>query len=134
MMKLLAFSIPLVAALALYAGCDDETSTGPTGATCEPTDPACPAVAVNSDCLALVDNSGKDVFVQRLSQLSITAPEALKTELVYGVISQAVYLNLPVQCNIKGDGTFSLVTEFDIPNGRLRVGGAYPEVDPLNGY
>jgi hypothetical protein len=136
MMKRLALCLlPLVGlSTALYTGCEDETTAASGGGTCLPTDASCPAVAVKSDCLALVDNTGKDKFVQRLSQLSVIKPDALKSELIYGIISKAVYVNLPATCNIEGDGTFSLITEFDKTAGVLRVGGAYPETDPTKGY
>jgi hypothetical protein len=121
-----------VAALA-HAGCDGDETTPIGGGTCIPTDPSCPAVGVSSDCLALVDNSGKDQFTLRLSQLSITAPVALTTALVSGIVADGVYINLPT-CNVSGMGSFSLMTEVDLATNTLRVGGAYPEEDPSNGY
>lgn len=121
-------------AIGMYAGCNGDDGTNPPpGGACEPA-AGCPAAAVTSECIALVDNTGKDKFVLRLSQLSLTAPEALKTDLIYGIISKAVYLNLPQACVVQGDGSFSLVTEFDKAAGTLRVGGAFPEADPTAGY
>jgi hypothetical protein len=132
-MKKLSFSLlALSCAIGIYAGCkDDETNPPPSGGACAPA-AGCPAVP--SDCVALVDNSGKDKFVLRLSQLSLTAPEALKTDLIYGIISDAVYANLPADCVVQGLGSFSLITEFDKAAGTLRVGGAFPEADPTAGY
>src|SRR5687768_15319157 len=70
-----------VGALALASSCGDDkssgsTSTSGTSGACAP-EASCPANAVKSDCVALVDNSGKDQFALRLSQLSVTAPAAL---------------------------------------------------------
>ncbi|MFP6683154.1 MAG: hypothetical protein VB934_00505, partial [Polyangiaceae bacterium] len=57
---------------------DDPSPLGPPVVDCTPTDPACPALAVESDCLALVDNqvatgdSSLGPFAMRMSQLSVT--------------------------------------------------------------
>lgn len=122
--------------LATACGSDDESTTTTTtggGVTCAPTDPACPALSVKSDCLGLTDNTGKDKFVLRLSQLSVTAPKALTGQIVAKVVGEGVNINLPA-CNVPGKGTFSLITEFDIKGGTLRAGGAKPEANPANGY
>lgn len=113
-------------------GTTSTTSTG-SGPSCAPTDPSCPALAIESDCLGLVDNSGKDEFVLRLSQLAVTAPKALTGPTVAKVVGDGVNINLP-QCNVAGKGTFSLVVEFDLANGKLRAGGAAPTETPEDGY
>ncbi|MBM4357127.1 MAG: hypothetical protein FJ096_03370 [Deltaproteobacteria bacterium] len=127
-------------AVALAAACsssEDGTSSSSTstgsGPGCAPTDPKCPALAVESDCLGLVDNSGKDQFVLRLSQLAVTAPKALTGPTVAKVVGDGVNINLP-ECNIAGKGTFSLVVEFDLAKGMLRAGGAAPVANPAEGY
>lgn len=134
-MKKLAWGLTLLACatLAAYAGCkgDDEIE-GPTG-SCAPTDPSCPALAVASDCLALVDNSGQDVFAHRIAQLVIERPVALTNPLVYRLVSDATNINLPA-CHVRGDGTFALLAVFDRPRGMLRVGVATPEADPTRGF
>ena len=63
----------------LAVGCGDSGGTTGTGSTsggdgCSP-DVGCPTV--QSDCIAFVDNSAKDTFALRISNLSITAPVAL---------------------------------------------------------
>lgn len=113
--------------------CGDDDPAPPTTVSCQPTDPACPALAVSSDCLALTDNTGKDVFAVRLAQLVITAPAALSTEVVYNIIGKGVNADLPA-CNLFGDGTFNFIVEFDKANGTLKAGGALPEADPTDGY
>jgi hypothetical protein len=125
-------------AFGLAAACSsDETSTSTTstgsGASCAPTDPACPALSVKSDCLGLVDNSGKNHFAMRLSQLSVTSPAALTTPTVKKVVADGVNINLPA-CNVPGKGTFSLMVDFDLDKGMLRAGGAKPQLDPTEGY
>ncbi len=113
---------------------DDSETAGPTGGgTCAPTNSACPALAVESACLGLVDNSGKDVFALRLSQLTLSAPQVLTTPVVGGIVAGGVNINLP-SCNVDGDGTFSFITRFDRTTGKLLAGGAFPEEDPSNGY
>ncbi len=133
-MKRLALGLTGFCVLGLfYAGCDDGETTAPPAATCAPTDPNCPAVGVPSDCVALVDNSGLDKFVLRLSQLTITAPAALSTPFMQGIVGDGVTINLPT-CNISGDGTFSFMFEFDKTTDRVRAGGALPEEHPGDGY
>jgi hypothetical protein len=129
---LLAFAAGL-GALVLPAACgDDAPPPAPVG-DCTPTDPACPALAVESECLALVDNSGKDEFALRMAQLTVTQPLALTEPLVQKFIGDGLIANLPA-CNLDGDGTFSLVTIFNRSTGRLTAGGALPESSPANGY
>ncbi|MEZ4446543.1 MAG: hypothetical protein R3B72_46115 [Polyangiaceae bacterium] len=126
--------------LGLTGACGDgggDTSSGSGGgasADCTPTDPACPAVGITSDCLSLVDNTGLDQFALRLSQLSVKAPEALTNPFVYGIVSQGVNINLPA-CNINtGKGTFNMLTIFDKTADTLTLAGAYPEASPADGY
>ncbi len=132
-----ALPLGLCALAVAGASCGGDETTGATGSTgsgsCAPKDPACPALAVESECLALVDNSGKDKFALRLSQLSITKPVALTTTTVQKIVSDGVNINLPA-CNVPGMGTFSLLTEFDLAAGTLRTGGSLPETDPAKGY
>ncbi len=133
-MKRLALGLTgLVVLGLLYTGCADDETADPPAATCAPTDPACPAVGVSSDCLALVDNSGLDKFVLRLSQLVITAPPALSNVFMQGIVGDGVTINLPA-CNISGLGTFSFMFEFDKTTDRVRAGGALPEQNPGDGY
>lgn len=126
-------------ALGIAAACSSSDTTAASttsstgGPTCAPTDPDCAALGVKSDCLALVDNAGKNQFVLRLSQLEVTAPKALTNPTVKKVVGDGVNINLP-KCNVPGKGTFSLITEFDLDKGTLRTGGASPEASPADGY
>ena len=122
--------------MALVPACsdDDGGSDGAGGApSCAPSDPACPALDITSDCLSLVDNTGKDRFVLRLAQLTVSAPEALTQQVVYNLIADGVNINLDA-CNVSGAGTFSLLTEFDNQSGELTIGGAFPVANPSDGY
>ncbi len=130
--KFLGF-VALAAALAGACSSKDKSGSTASGATCAPTDPGCPALAVKTDCLGLVDNSGKDHFVLRMSQLEIAAPKALTNALVSGLVGKGVTMNLP-KCNLNGDGTFSLITEFDLKTGMLHAGGATPPASATDGY
>src|SRR5690606_2459981 len=123
----------LVAAALGAGACGDDEAPTTTGASCTPTDPACPAVGVDSQCLAITDNEGQDVFAVRLAQLVITAPAQLATDLVYNIIGKGVNADLPA-CNLYGDGTFNFILQFDKNTGQLKAGGALPEADPAQGY
>lgn len=124
------------AALAVgMAGCggDDETGTssGSSGATCEP-DAACKSyVGTTSECLALTDNTGSASAGLRMSQLVITRPPVLATGAVAGIVGGAVKLGID-ECHLKGTGTFSWLLQFE--NGTLKTGGAKPVTDPRGGY
>jgi hypothetical protein len=140
MNRLVVTTIAFGASLAFGIGaCGDDggdtsgTPTGSSGATCAPSDPACAATNVASDCVALVDNSGQDGFALRLSQLSITAPAVLAEPLIASIVSDGVYLNAP-SCNLQGLGTFNMLTIFDKTADTLTLAGAFPETDPSNGY
>ncbi len=121
--------------LLLFAACDgdDNGSTAKTNNCAPKPDSGCPALSVDSDCLGLVDNAGKDKFALRLSQLSVTAPEVLTKPFVSALVGSGVFINMPT-CNVSGLGTFSLITEFDLAAGTLRIGGAKPQADPTDGY
>ena len=139
-MKHTHLGLLLATTVALGAACGSSDDTGNTTSTasggeltCTPTDPACPALSVNSECLGLVDNAGKDQFAMRLSQLEVTAPKALTSPTVQKVVGDGVYVNLP-ECNVAGLGTFSLVVEFDLKSNKLKAGGAAPAKSPAEGY
>ncbi len=124
--------------LAVAAACSSSSSGGGSGSStsggsCQPTDPACPALAVKSGCLALTDYSGKDQFVLRLAQLEVTAPAVLTSKVVKDLIGSGVNINLD-KCNIPGKGTFSLITEFDLKGGKIKTGGGLPAASPADGY
>ncbi len=130
-------SLSITAALfggLLFAACDsDETSSTAKTKNCAPTDPTCPALAIGSDCLGLVDNTGKDKFALRLAQLSVTGPEVLTKPFVSALVGNGVFINQPA-CNVAGLGTFSLIAEVDMTASTLRVGGAKPQAKPEDGY
>jgi hypothetical protein len=122
-------------------GCGDDTTTDGTTSggdgTCAP-GASCPAVT--SECIALVDNTGKDKFALRITQLTLSRPAALTNQVITQLLAQGVTLNLPNclsesgHATLKGDGMFSWVLEFDKTSGMLRTGGASPEADPTQGY
>lgn len=121
--------------MGFVVGCggDDETKGTTTGGspTCEPQGEC---AAVKSDCLALTDNASKTADVGlRISQLSITKPDALAKGAVKGIVSTGVTMNLD-DCNLQGNGTFSWLLDFDIANKKLTTGGAKPVTDPRGGY
>jgi hypothetical protein len=108
------------------------SSTGSAGAAaCSPTDAAC--TKVTSECIALADNKGKDTFTLRMSQLTVAKPAALSKGVAKTAIAGALLMNLK-QCNLAGQGTFSLLMQFDTKAKKLTVGGATPVMSPLKGY
>lgn len=119
----------------LAPGCSDDetTATATSGGSCAPSDPACPALSVDSDCLALVDNEGSDTFTLRMSQLTIQRPTALTTVLVQNLVSDGVNINLD-SCGVSGTGAFSWLIAFDRTAGTIRTGGGLPVEDPTGGY
>lgn len=108
-------------------------STGTAGAyECSPDPKTCTEVA--SECVALVNNKGQDTFTLRMAQLSIAKPAALaKPGLVKNTIEGGVLMSL-AGCNLKGQGTFNLLLQFDTKNKKLKVGGAKPTTTPAKGY
>jgi hypothetical protein len=120
----------------LAVGCGDSDSTNPgnknpTTQTCAPTGEC---AAVKSDCLALVDNTGKtDKIGLRMAQLAITKPEELAKGAVKSIVANGITMNLD-KCNLQGQGTFSWLLEFDTTTGKLKTGGAKPVADPFAGY
>lgn len=122
------------AALGAIAGCggDDPPATTTGGAVdCSPK-PECP-YAAGADCLAFTDNTDQSKFTLRMSQLTVTQPEALSKDTVAEIVSRGVRAKLP-ECKLQGDGTFNWLLEFDTAAGTLRTGGAKPVADPDNGY
>jgi len=127
---LTAAGLGLTAGVLVPACDDDETAPTPSGNCSLPAD--CPAA--NRDCVGLVDNAGKDKFALRMAQLTVTSPPSLATQVMYGVISVGVNINLPDQCNVRGGGSFNWLMEFDTNTGMARTGGALPQHDPFDGY
>jgi hypothetical protein len=131
---ILGLGVTVGAASLLVVGCgSDDTEPGntPSTQTCAPTGEC---AAIKSDCLALVDNTGKtDKIGLRMAQLAITKPVELAKGAVKAIVGNGVAMNLD-QCNIQGQGTFSWLLEFDTTNGKLKTGGAKPVTDPWAGY
>lgn len=99
---------------------------------CDPTAPVCNLV--DSECLALVDNSQLSTFGFRVSQVSVAKPDAFAPPaLQNSVITQAVTPNLP-DCNLVGSGYLSWLLEMDITASQGRVGASKPVADPTQGY
>lgn len=119
------------------AGTGGSTAGGGGGGTSNACDPACDANAgISSQCVAIENNKDSMKFGLRMSQLTISKPDALtagKNPVVAGIISKGVIMNLP-DCNLNGNGTFSWLLEFDLAAGKLKTGGAYPVDDPTAGY
>jgi hypothetical protein len=119
------------------AGCSDDdggtdgTTTGGQSASCAQTAPLC--TAVDSECVALLDNKEKTTFGLRMSQLTITKPDILAGVTIGKIVSDAVRMNLQ-QCHLNGTGTFSWLLEFNTTTGTVRTGGALPQTDPTKGY
>jgi hypothetical protein len=133
----------LTASLALLVvACGDDGSSGPVGGSppgdaCAPAE-GCPEVV--SECVAFEDNAGKDAFSLRISDLQISSPAALNSQVVAGLLAlgitpdyeQCVTVdNLPL---FTGDGSFNWILNFDRTAGTLRTGGAELETDPNAGY
>ncbi len=145
----LALTIPALTALAL-AGCGDSSSstgtgsTGASGGTCAPGE-GCPAA--KTDCIGLVDNSGKTSFALRISHLTVSKPTALTDPLVKSLLDSGVSINL-ASCKAQTTaadplfpsasdgitGSFSWILQFDTTTGKLKTGGAKPQADPTQGY
>jgi hypothetical protein len=106
------------------------SSSGTGGAPCAP-GAAC--MAVDKDCIGLVDNAAQPSAGLRMSQLSLTKPSALNTGLVKNVVQGGVLPNIPT-CNLGGSATFNWLLQFDIAGGTLKTGGAKPVADPSTGY
>ena len=118
----------------VWAGCgsdsDGDTSSSSTGEqNCE-TPAAC--TDVQSECVALVDNSTNDKPVLRISNLKLNKPDALASAFVQDLVTDGVLLN-KAECRLDGKGTFTWLLEFDKANGTLRTGGAPPST-PEEGY
>lgn len=119
---------------ASLAGCggDDPPATTTGGAAdCTPT-AECP-YAAGAECLAFTDNRDQAKFTLRMSQLTVTKPEALARNTVEQIVSRGVRAKLP-ECKLQGDGTFNWLLEFDTAAGTLKTGGAKPVADPNQGY
>jgi hypothetical protein len=115
-------------------GAASGTPGGPGGTTsgglsCEPT-AAC--TAVESDCIALVDNAGQDVVGLRVQYLKLVSPPALANGPVTTVITKGIELNRE-ECSLVGQGTFSWILEFTKSTGMLKTGGAKVST-PEEGY
>jgi len=113
------------------------TSTGDGGSgggpppPCAPTDPICNQV--DSDCIALYDNAGRDKFGLRVQQTTIFKPDAFASGLEYSAIVQSMTMNLP-ECYLAGGGTINWLVELDLTTDTARVGGSKPVADPFQGY
>lgn len=132
-----------LAMASLLVGCGDDTGAGggtggnANAGVCEPAE-GCPSVP--SECIAFTDNTGKDKFSLRISELTVEAPAALATSTVKTLLDTGVTLDYPA-CKtpdefqiFTGDGTFNWILEFDTTASTLRTGGAALETDPNNGY
>jgi hypothetical protein len=108
---------------------------GGAGGTGPPPECALPAgcTPVESDCMALEDNSDKSTYGFRVQQATIWKPDAFSGGLEYTAIFQALTINLP-QCNLQGGGTVNLLVEVDEVAKLARIGTGKPVADPFAGY
>jgi hypothetical protein len=107
---------------------DDGGGATQTEEGCAQTEAACSV----GGCVALKDNTGLEKFGLRMSQLTVTAPEALTNQTVRQIVGQGVLLNLE-SCRLTGKGTFNWLFEIDMAAGMVRTGGALPRQDPRAG-
>ncbi|RLB63746.1 MAG: hypothetical protein DRI90_06170 [Deltaproteobacteria bacterium] len=150
------------ASCALLAGCNqvlgigdpqlDTTVTGGAGGTggvggvtttggggsggelpplCHPDAPICNQV--ESDCLALEDNSEKDVYGLRIQSLDIWKPDAFATDPEYTAVMQSLTMNLP-ECYLQGGGTINWILELDTTTDTAKFGASKPIEDLSDGY
>lgn len=98
---------------------------------CHPTDPVCNQV--DSECLALHDNSQAQDYSLRISQLSVFKPATFKDQFVNATVTQAVTINLPM-CNLDGSGTMSWLLNFNEQTNIATFGVAKRADDPSAGY
>jgi hypothetical protein len=117
------------------ASASSATSSGTGGGEvtypCTPTDPVC--TQVKSDCLAVVDNTGKTSFALRIGQLDFYKPDAFTGTIEKAAFLSSITMNLP-ECNLKGSGSFSWVVQFDRTAQTFQIGASKPPADPHDGY
>lgn len=113
------------------AGCGggDDTTPPPADGDCAQVEAACQG----GGCVALADNAGKTTFGLRMSQLTVTRPPALTTQIVENIVGGGVRMNLET-CRLTGLGTFNWLLQFDTTAGMVKTGGALPRTDPRAGY
>ncbi len=119
-------------------GAGGMTSTGGGGTGGEEPPPPCHPDApicnqVDSECLALEDNSDKDVFGLRVQSLDIWKPDAFATDPEYTAIMQSLTLDLP-ECYLQGGGTINWILQLDTTTGTGMLGASNPGADPFDGY
>lgn len=111
--------------------------TGTAGSSPSECSPSCDAnKGIDSDCVAINDNSGEATYGLRMAQLTINKPEKLTSAsnpVIGTLIESGVTMNLE-DCNLTGEGTFSWLLQFDTASGKLKTGGALPVSDPTAGY
>jgi hypothetical protein len=90
-------------------------------------------MAVDKECIGLVDNKGQMKFGLRMSELDLTAPPALTKGLVKTTVQGNVTPSVPT-CNLNGSGTFSWLIQFDLAAGTIKTGGAKPVADATQGF
>lgn len=148
------FSVSIVGAASIV-GCSSDTNGGNTGGSSPTTSssgtnttsssasggstcsfPCCPAAsckAADTSCIGLVDNTGQTKFGLRMSELQVTAPAALTTGIVAGIVGGAVTPN-NAGCNLNGSATFNWLIQFDTAASTIKTGGAKPVADATTGY
>lgn len=128
----------LVFVSVLLAGCgnpDENKNGGESGGGSQVAGGCSPKASCTAggECLNIADNAGSSTPGLRLSQLTIFAPPALASGIISGVLTGGMEPHNPV-CNLNGQGTPSLLLQFDTGAGTITLGGSKPVADPASGY
>lgn len=135
-----AFALPLAAASALafvHLGCGSSSSGGGSGgsggaiSSCVPTAAECYGPGgpggPGAECLAKADNTGADTIQLRVSQLQVSAPDALAGPFMQdAIITKKTTLTEPT-CFQNGDAQFNTLFDFDTKSMTVKAGGGVPQ-------
>ncbi|MFO0661201.1 MAG: hypothetical protein U0165_15420 [Polyangiaceae bacterium] len=140
-----AFSLLTVAALTATtaSGCGDDDDSAAAGSAgsgggsslgpCFPTGEACGYEG--TQCLSKVDQSSSAKKVLRMSQLQVSAPAQLATQVIQDLVLRPGVTLPQEDCFLyNGKGTFNWLFEFDPATSKGRTGGAKPITDLTAGY
>lgn len=127
------------------AGCggddDDSAAAGSGGSAgsaaatgpCFPTDSTCGYPG--TQCLSKVDQTDAPKKLLRMSQLQVSKPAQLATDVIQNIVLHPGVTLHEEQCyQLNGKGTFNWLFEFDPATKKGRTGGAKPVADASTGY